>query len=261
MSASEQLTAKVALVTGSDSGIGQATAIALARAGADLIVVYHTDKQGAESTRQAIEATGRQAMVIQTDVSDIGQAQALFSQAVARFGRVDILVNDAGVNGAHTPVADMDPATFEHTIRVNLFAPFYLSQLFVRHCRERGGTGKIINVSSIHEEIVQPGTADYCVSKGGLRNLMRTLSLEVAAEGITVNNVAPGLTLTPINQALIDDPAKREQAEQKIPMKRAAQPDEIAQVVLFLASPAADYVTGSSYVMDGGFMLTTGQGA
>lgn len=255
------LTGKIALVTGSDSGIGKASAIALAKAGADVVVTYHKDDQNAKETKQQIEAAGRRAVIIQTDVSDLKQAEALFQQSVEHFGTVDILVNNAGINGAHKQVADMEPEEFEKTLRTNLFGPFYLCRLFVQHRRKTGGKGKIVNVSSIHEEVVQPGTADYCASKGGLRNLMRALSLEVAAEGINVNNVCPGLIITPINQPLLDDPQKLKKAEELIPMKRAAQPEEVAAVVVFLASEEASYVTGSSYVTDGGFMRSTGQGA
>ncbi|WP_324670739.1 glucose 1-dehydrogenase [Hymenobacter sp. GOD-10R] len=257
----KKLAGKVALVTGSDSGIGQATAIEFAREGANVVIVYHTDQEGAEHTRQAVEEAGQQALVVQTDVSEAQQAEQLFTQSLERFGTLDILVNNAGVSGAHKPVVEMEPAEFEKTIRTDLFGPFYLARLFARHRKEQGGKGKIINVTSIHEEVVSPNTADYCAAKGGLRNLTRTLALELAEDGINVNNIAPGMILTPMNQKALDDPKFRDEQAQKIPMKRAGHPEEIAKLALFLASADSDYVSGSTYVMDGAFMRLLGQGA
>jgi glucose 1-dehydrogenase len=252
---------KVALITGADSGIGQATAIAFAQEGADIVICYHTDAEGAQKTRLAVEAAGRKGLVVQTDVSHAQQVEQLFTQALLTFSHLDILVNNAGVSGSNKPVAEMDPTDFEQTIRTNLFGPFYCARLFIRHRQQAGGRGKIINVTSIHEEVVSAGTADYCASKGGLRNLTRTLALEVAEAGINVNNIAPGMILTPMNQKAIDDPQDRAEKEQRIPMKRAGQPAEIAKLALFLASADSDYVTGSTYVMDGGFMRMLAQGA
>ena len=257
----KKLTGKAALITGSDSGIGQATAIQFAEEGANVVVVYLHDAEGADKTRQAVEQAGQQALVVQSDVSDPKQAEDLFQQAVAKFGTLDILVNNAGVSGAHKPVAEMTPEEFEKTIRINLFGPFYLARLFAQHRQQHGGKGKIVNVTSIHEEVVSPKTADYCAAKGGLRNLTRTLALELAEQGTNVNNLAPGMILTPMNQKALDDPEASHKGEEKIPMKRAGQPEEIAKLALFLASADSDYVTGSTYVMDGGFMRQLGQGA
>jgi glucose 1-dehydrogenase len=256
-----KLADKTALVTGSDSGIGQAIAIQFAQEGANAIVVYHSDKEGAEQTRAKVEAYGQRAFVVQADVSDPTQVEALFDRLQTEFGALDILVNNAGVNGAHQPVVEMSIEAFEKTIRTNLFGPFYMCRLFARHRKQQGGRGKIINVTSIHEEVVTPNTADYCASKGGLRSLSWTLALELAEDGINVNNLAPGMVLTPINQKAIDDPKLRHKMEQSIPMKRAAKPEEVAKLALFLASADSDYVTGSSYVMDGGFMRAEAQGA
>ena len=257
----KKLTHKTALITGSDSGIGQAIAIQFAQEGADIIIVYHNDKEGAEATRTRVEAAGQRAFIVQADVSDSKQAEALFEQAQAEFGALNILVNNAGTNGAHKSVVEMPVEEFEKTIRTNLFGPFYLCRLFARHRQSQGGQGKIINITSIHEEVVTPNTADYCASKGGLRSLSWTLALELAEDGINVNNLAPGMTLTPINQKAIDNPKLRQKMEQSIPMKHAAQPKEVAKLALFLASADSDYVTGSTYVMDGGFMRAEAQGA
>ena len=256
-----KLSGKVALITGADSGIGQASAALFAQEGAKVVINYLHDAQGADETRQHVERGGSQAVVVQADVSDPQQAEQLMKEALSAFGTVDILMNNAGMSGAGKMVAEMEPGEFEQTIRVNLFGPFYMARLFARHRQQQGGHGKIVNVTSIHEEVVQPGTADYCASKGGLRNLTRTLALELAKDGINVNNVAPGMVLTPMNQEAIDDPKVREEAAQKIPLGRAAQPGEIAKLALFLASSDSDYVTGSTYTMDGGFSRTTGQGA
>jgi glucose 1-dehydrogenase len=257
----KKLAHKTALVTGSDSGIGQAIAIRFAQEGADIIIVYHTDQEGAEKTRLQVEASGQRAFVVQADVSDANQVETLFEQVQAEFETLDILVNNAGTNGAHKSVVEMPVEEFERTIRTNLLGPFYLCRLFARHRLEQGGQGKIINVTSIHEEVVTPNTADYCASKGGLRSLSWTLALELAEDRINVNNLAPGMVLTPINQEAIDNSKLRQQMEQSIPMKRAAKPEEVAKLALFLASADSDYVTGSTYVMDGGFMRAEAQGA
>ncbi|MGI4729094.1 MAG: SDR family NAD(P)-dependent oxidoreductase [Janthinobacterium lividum] len=257
----EKLTGKTALVTGSDSGIGQAIAIAFAKEGADVIITYHNDQEGAEKTLAQVKQAGRKGLVLQADVSDEQSVAQLFEKVLQEFKTLDILVNDAGVSGSNTPVAEMETKDFDKTIRTNLYGPFFCSRAFLKHRLKNGGKGKIINISSIHEEVVSAETSDYCASKGGLRNFMRALALEVAEQGINVNNIAPGMILTPMNQKAMDDPKFREEKEQKIPMKRAGQPEEIAYVAVFLASADADYVTGSTYAMDGGFMRMLGQGA
>ncbi|MFD2245640.1 SDR family NAD(P)-dependent oxidoreductase [Pontibacter ruber] len=256
-----KLNGKVALITGSDSGIGQATAIAFAREGADVVVTYHSDKEGAEKTRQEVEKLNRKGIVLQVDVSDEQSVEKMFNQALSEFKTIDILVNNAAVNGSGINVADMNTETFDRTIRTNLYGTFFCSRRFIRDRRKAGGKGKIINVSSVHEEIVSAGTADYCASKAGIRNLTRTLALELAEDGINVNNICPGMILTPMNQEAVDDKEVREEKSEHIPMKRPGKPEEIANVAVFLASSDSDYVTGSSYFMDGGLSLHLGQGA
>jgi glucose 1-dehydrogenase len=254
---------KTAIITGADSGIGRATAIEFAREGADVMVVFHTDADGADDTKQQVEALGRRAVVTQGDVGQEDDVERFFREAEAAFGTIDIVMNNAGVDGSGTKVAELEIDDFERSLRTNLFGPVLMCKHFVRHFAGRGQVsgGRILNVTSVHEEIPRAGTADYDCAKGALRNLTRTLALEVAEQGITVNNIAPGMVLTPFNQQAIDDPKVLEEQTKSIPMKRAADPAEIGRLAVFLASSDADYVTGSSYVMDGGLMQNQGQGA
>jgi glucose 1-dehydrogenase len=256
-----RLTGKVALITGSDSGIGQATAIEFAKEGADVIVHYLDDAEGAGRTSSAIEGHGRRALVTQADISDEDQVGAMFDAAVAEFGTLDILMNNAGVDASGKPVAELDTQTWDRAIRTNLYGAFFCARRFIQLRLAAGGEGKIINVSSVHADNPNAGGSDYDCSKGAIRMLTRTLALELAPHKINVNSLAPGMVLTPFNQAAIDDPKVLEEQVQSIPWKRAAQPEEIAKVAVFLASADADYVTGSSYVIDGGLMINLGQGA
>jgi len=256
-----RLQGKVALITGSDSGIGQATATAFAAEGADLIVTYLHDEDGAESTRAQVEKEGRTALVVQVDISDEEQVASLFGQGVERFGSIDILMNNAGVDASGKDVADLPTDVWDTAIRTNLYGTFFCCRRFVQLRKQAGGGGKIINVTSVHEDIPNAGGADYDCSKGAVRNLTRTLALELAPLQINVNNLAPGMVLTPFNQPAIDDPKLLEEQVQSIPWKRAAQPEEIARLAVFLASSDADYVTGSTYTMDGGLTRNLGQGA
>ena len=251
---------KVALITGSDSGIGQATAIEFAREGADVVVHYLHDEQGANATREQVEAQGRRAIVVQGDHGDEDQVQRMFQAALEAFGRVDILMNNASADASGTYVADLKIEDFERTLRSNLIGQLICCKHFINHRKQAGG-GKIINITSVHEEQPRAGAADYDCSKGALRNLTRTLVLEVSEMGMTVNSIAPGMVLTPFNQKAVDDPDVLEKQVQSIPLKRAAQPAEIGRLAVFLASSDGDYVTGSTYVMDGGLMQMSGQGA
>ncbi len=256
-----RLDGKVALITGSDSGIGQATAIEYAREGADIVVNYLHDGEGADQTRKAVEAEGRRALVVPADVSDEDQVEAMFTKAVEAFGGVDILVNNAGVDASGKPVAELPTDVWDKAIRTNLYGYFFCCRRFVQLRLEAQAPGKIVNVSSVHADNPNAGGADYDCSKGAIRMLTRTLALELAENGINVNSVEPGMVLTPFNQPAIDDPKLLEQQVQSIPMKRAAQPEEIAKLAVFLASDDAAYVTGAEYVMDGGLKINLGQGA
>lgn len=257
----QRLQGKVAIITGSDSGIGMAMAEAFAREGADIAVTYLRDRNGAEQARSRVEAAGRKAIVVQFDQRDPAQVERLFKETDEKLGTPYILVNDAGVDSTGKQVADMPIEDWDNELRTNVYGPFYCCQQFIRRRRANGGKGKIINVTSVHEEIPRIGSAGYDAAKGALRNLTRTLALELAPDHINVNNLAPGMVLTPMNQAAIDDPKVREQQVQSIPWKRAARPEEIAKLALYLASDDSDYATGQSYVLDGGLMMNLGQGA
>lgn len=256
-----KLEGKVALITGSDSGIGAASAIAFAKEGADVVITYHTDEQGAKETLQKIEETGRKGIVLQVDISEEKEVEEMFDRTLKEFGKVNILMNNAAINGQGFEVAEMPTEKWDLAIKTNLYGTFFCTRRFIKELRKQKGKGKIINVSSVHEEIPAPGTAEYCASKGAVRNFTRVLALELAEEGINVNNIAPRMILTPMNQEAIDDEQTRKEKVQHIPMKRAGRPEEIAKVAVFLASSDSDYVTGSTYVMDGGLMQQLGQGA
>jgi glucose 1-dehydrogenase len=256
-----RLSGRTALITGSDSGIGQATAVEFAREGADVAVHYLDDRDGAEYTREQVEKAGRRATVVHGDITDEHQVEEMFDRALTHFGGIDVLMNDAGVDASGVPLAEMDTATWDRAIRTNVYGAFFCCRRFVRHRRESGGRGKIINVTSVHQEVPRVGGSDYDTSKGALRNMTRTLALELAPMRINVNSIAPGMVLTPFNQRAIDDPAYRAEQVRSIPWRRAAEPAEVGRLAVFLASDDADYVTGSTYVIDGGLMQNQGQGA
>ena len=251
----------VAIITGASSGIGKATAVLFASEGAAVIVVHHDDPEEAERVVDAIGAAGGRAIAIAADVRDEVQVDMVFEQARDAFGPPTLLVNSAGMDAAGIEVSDMELDHFEQVLHTNLIGPFLFCRAFVRGCKSEKARGKIINVTSVHEDIPRAGAADYCASKGGLRNLTRCLALELAEHGITVNNLAPGMVLTPMNQEAIDDPKVLEEQVASIPMKRAAQPEEVAELALFLASKAADYATGATFTLDGGLQMNLGQGA
>ncbi|MFC7517584.1 SDR family oxidoreductase [Herbaspirillum sp. GCM10030257] len=257
----QRMNGELAIVTGSDSGIGQATAIAFAREGADLVVTYLHDRQGAERTAGEIENAGRKAAVFRLDQRDSKNVQQLFHEVKSTLGVPTILVNNAGIDASGKMVKDMTDDDWNDAIRTNLFGPFYCCREFIRAIENSGRHGTIINITSVHQEIPRAGASGYDAAKGGLRNLTTTLALELAEKDINVNNIAPGMVLTPMNQSAIDDPEVLKQQVQSIPMKRAAHPEEIAHVAVFLASEQARYIHGTTIVVDGALMLFQGQGA
>ncbi len=256
-----KLADKIAVITGSESGIGQAVAVAFAKEGADVAVTYWHDQAGAETTKRLVEEEGRRAIIVQTDVREAAQVAKLFEETERQLGTPFILVNDAGVDATGDEVADMKLEDWDDRIKTNLYGPFYCCQLFIRARRQAGGEGKIISITSVHEDIPRAGAAGYCASKGALRNLTRTLTLELAPDRINVNNIAPGMVLTPMNQPALDDPKVLEEQVQSIPWKRAAEPWEIAKLALYLASEDAAYASGQTFTLDGGLSMNQGQGA
>ncbi|MGY0037288.1 SDR family NAD(P)-dependent oxidoreductase [Pedobacter sp. NJ-S-72] len=257
----KKLENKIALVTGSDSGIGRSIAIEFVKNGATVVVCYHSNEERGQEALEEVKKHGGRAILIKFDVSEEQDVEEKMEAIIKEFGGIDILVNNSGVNGSGIPIDEMTTDTFDKTIKTNLYGTFFCSRKFIQHRKGVSKPGKIINISSVHEEINAPGNADYNASKAGIRNLMRTMALEVGKFGINVNNIAPGMILTAMNQKAVDDPQVREKAEQHIPLGRAGRPEEIAFLALFLASDEANYVTGSTYVMDGGLMINIGQGA
>lgn len=256
-----RLEGEIAIVTGADSGIGQATALAFGKEGATVAVVYFRDREGADSTARAIAADGGRAEVFQLDQRDSAEVVRCFREVNDRIGLPTILVNNAGVNARGKKVRELSDEEWDDTLRTNLYGPFYCCREFIRGLAGSGRHGSIINITSVHQEIPRAGAAAYDASKGGLRNLTTTLALELGDQDINVNNIAPGMILTPMNQEALDDPELLKKREASIPLKRAGQPEDIAHAAVFLASPQARYVHGATLVVDGALMLFQGQGA
>lgn len=252
-----KLHGRTALVTGADSGIGQAIAITFAREGADVVVHYHADEQGAQTTVRQIQEHARRAEIIQADLSDPRAAQSFFQEAASRMGQIDILVNNAGTGASVEKSLDTSLDEFIRVINIDMVSPWALCQAAAKQMVERG-RGAIINITSVHEEIPSPGGAAYDAAKGGLRNITRTLALELAPQGVRINNIAPGMIVTPMTAETLADPEQAQQSINRIPMGRPGQPQEIANVALLLASDDASYITGSSYFVDGGLMQKVG---
>jgi glucose 1-dehydrogenase len=256
-----KLSKSIAVITGGASGIGKATAMLFASEGAAVVIAHHDEDDDAQSVVDAIRSRGGSAIAIKADVRDEADVDALFAKTRADLGSPTVLVNAAGVDASGVRLADMEVDAFENVLRTNLIGPFLFCRAFLRSRGASKARAKIINVTSVHEDIPRAGATDYCASKGGLRNLTRCLALELAEQGVTVNNLAPGMILTPMNQEAIDDPAVRKEQTDSIPMKRAGEPEEVAKLALYLASDASDYATGATFTLDGGLQMNLGQGA
>jgi glucose 1-dehydrogenase len=250
---SARFTGKVALVTGASSGIGESIAIRLASEGAAVVIDFLNHPEVADQVKSKIEAAGGKAICVQADITQTADLQNLMEQTHAQLGGCDILVNNAGVE-KHAPFWEATEADYDLVLGTNLKAAFFLSQRFVQKLMEAKKPGRIVNISSVHEDMVFPNFASYCAAKGGIRMLMRDLAMELGPYGITVNNVAPGAIDTPINASLLADKPKLDALLRNIPLGRLGQPEDVASLVAFLASDEAAYITGSTYFVDGGLI-------
>ncbi len=252
-----QLDQKVAIVTGSDSGIGRAIAIQLAQEGATVVVTYAHNQPKAAEVQQIIEKANGKCIVLQVDVSQYQQATNLVQQAVSQLGRLDIFVNNAGME-IHSPFLDVTEEQFDRVVDTDLKGAFFCAQAAAREMVKNKTAGRIINISSVHEDIAMPQNVPYCCAKGGMRMFTRTICLELAPHNITVNNIAPGAVDTPIDADVKADPKKYQALLDEIPLHRMGQPEEVAKLALYLASDASAYVTGSTFTIDGGLSFNTG---
>lgn len=248
---------KVAIVTGSATGIGRAIATEMAREGARVVIDYVGASDKAEDLVHALQTVNGRATAVAADVSDPDQVEMLVEHAVKTFGRIDILVNNAGIEREY-PFLETPKAEWDKVIAINLTGPFLCSQRVAKQIVSQGGGGRIINISSVHEDLPMPTNSPYCAAKGGLRMFMRTIAVELAPHGITVNNVAPGAIDTPMDARLKADADKMKALLNEIPLHRMGKPQEVAELCAFLASEAAAYITGSTYVIDGGMMRKSG---
>lgn len=247
------LKGKVAIVTGGNSGIGATIVLELAQQGANVVIDFISHPEATDALERKIAALGDRAVGVKADVSKVNDLQLLVDTAVKTFGRLDIMVNNAGVE-TRTSVLDTTEAQYEKVLEVNLKSAFFGTQLAAKQMIKQGKGGRIINITSIHEDWPMPGNIAYCLSKGGVRMLTRTAGVELAKYNILVAGVAPGAVATPINLVTMKDPALMQRLNAAIPLGRMAKPEEIASVVAFLASDAAKYVTATTLVADGGMM-------
>jgi glucose 1-dehydrogenase len=250
------LKGKVAIVTGGNSGIGKAIALGLAKAGANIANDYVTHPEATDALEREIAALGDVAIGLKADVSRIEELQAMVQATVAKFGRVDIMVNNAGVE-TRTSVLDTTEAQYDKVLAINLKSAFFGTQIAAKQMIAQGGGGRIINITSVHEDWPMPGNTAYCLAKGGMRMLTRTAGVELAAHGIRVVGVGPGAVATPINISTMQDPALLAKLNAAIPLGRMAEPEEIADVVVFLAGDGGSYLTATTIFADGGIMQSS----
>jgi glucose 1-dehydrogenase len=244
---------KVAIVTGGNSGIGMAIVLELAEQGANIVIDYVANPEATEALELQVVALGDQAIGVEADVSKVAELQNLINAAVEKFGRVDIMVNNAGIE-TRTSILDTTEQQYEKVLAINLKSAFFGTQLAAQQMIKQGGGGRIINITSVHEDWPMPGNTAYCLSKGGMRMLTRTAGVELAPHNILVVGVGPGAVATPINLSTMKDPALMKKLDDAIPLGRMAKPEEIASVVAFLAGAGASYMTATTVFTDGGIM-------
>jgi glucose 1-dehydrogenase len=247
------LKGKVAIVTGGNSGIGKAIALALAEQGVSIAIDYVANPAATEDLERQIVALGDQAIGVEADVSKVAELQRLVDSTVEQLGRVDIMVNNAGVE-TRSSILDTTEAQYEKVLEINLKSAFFGTQIAARQMIAQGDGGRIINITSVHEDWPMPNNTAYCLSKGGMRMLTRTAGVELAPHGILVVGVGPGAVATPINQETMDDPEKMKTLDAAIPIGRMAESHEIASVVAFVAGDGASYLTATTIFADGGIM-------
>jgi glucose 1-dehydrogenase len=247
------LEGKVAIVTGGNSGIGKAVVLGLAQAGANVVIDYVANEQATEDLERQVVALGDRAIGVEADVSKVEDLERLVAAAVKAFGRLDIMVNNAGVE-TRTSILDTSEGQYEKVMAINLKSAFFGTQLAAKQMIAQGDGGRIINITSVHEDWPMPGNTAYCVSKGGMRMLTRTAGVELGPHGITVVGVGPGAVATPINTSTMNDPGKMATLDAAIPLGRMAEPEEIGHVVSFLAGDGARYLTATTVFADGGIM-------
>ncbi len=252
-----RLQGKTAVVTGAGTGIGQAIAIAFAQEGAAVVVDYVGNASVSKDTITRINALGGKSLGVAADISNPDQVRALIQQTVAAFGKLDIFVNNAGIEKKFVFV-DYPLEDWQKIMAVNLTGPFLCSQAAAKQMIGQGAGGRIINISSIHEDLPMPTNAPYCATKGGLRMLMRTIAVELAPHQITVNNIGPGAIYTPIDKDVESDTKLNDKILAEIPMGRWGKPEEVAHLAVYLASDDAAYITGSTYFIDGGMLRNSG---
>jgi glucose 1-dehydrogenase len=248
---SKRLEGKVAAVTGGNQGIGLGIAQRFIEEGAAVSICYLSDKEGTERVAKTLRGGGGRAVAIQADVSKLADGLRFISETVSQLGELDILVNNAGVE-KRANFWDVTEADYDFVLNVNLKGLFFVTQAMVRYLMQTKRPGKIINISSVHEELPFPHFSSYCASKGGLKMLTRNLSIELAPLNIAINNIAPGAIETPINKNLLNDPVKLKGLLDNIPLRRLGKPEDVASIAAFLASEESSYVTGTTFVVDGG---------
>jgi glucose 1-dehydrogenase len=247
------LEGRTVVVTGGNSGIGAAIVRAAAAVKANVVIDYVADRAAADELVAEIGRSGGRAVAVCADVGTVAGLQALVAAAVDGFGRLDVLVNNAGIE-LRRSLLEASEEDFDRVMAVNLKSAFFGTQLAAKQFAAQGGGGVVITISSVHEDWPMPGNTAYCVSKGGTRMLTRTAAVELGPAGVRVLNVCPGAVATPINEGTLEDPAKKEHLQASIPLGRVASPEEVADVVVFLASDGGRYMTGTSVVVDGGIM-------